>query len=60
MMDKRQLGKTIQRRRETRTNCQARMVVSNMKSRIWTMKAFNDRHNHSLLNTPSNMDHEDI
>ncbi|XP_039129094.1 protein FAR1-RELATED SEQUENCE 7-like [Dioscorea cayenensis subsp. rotundata] len=53
MSDKRQLGKTVQRHRDTRTNCQARMVVSKMKSGRWTRKTFDDVHNHVLLTTPS-------
>ncbi|KAH7665861.1 FHY3/FAR1 family protein [Dioscorea alata] len=53
MTDKRQTGKTIQRRRDTRTNCHARMVVSRMESGVWTIKTFDDEHNHHLLCTPS-------
>ncbi|KAH7659573.1 FHY3/FAR1 family protein [Dioscorea alata] len=53
MKDKRQLEKTIHRRRDTRTNCQARMVVSKMKSGLWTIKTFGDAHNHDLLTTSS-------
>ncbi|XP_039146872.1 protein FAR-RED ELONGATED HYPOCOTYL 3-like [Dioscorea cayenensis subsp. rotundata] len=53
MKDKRQLDKTVHRRRDTRTNCQARMVVSKMKSELWTIKTFDDAHNHDLLTSPS-------
>ncbi|XP_039126924.1 protein FAR-RED ELONGATED HYPOCOTYL 3-like [Dioscorea cayenensis subsp. rotundata] len=56
MLDKRQLGKTVRRRRDTRTNCEARMVVSKMKSGRWTIKTFDDVHNHVLLTTPSKYD----
>ncbi|KAH7681875.1 FHY3/FAR1 family protein [Dioscorea alata] len=53
LADKRQLGKIIQRRRDTRTNCKARVVVSKMKNGLWTVKTFEDVHNHHLLRTPS-------
>ncbi|XP_039143921.1 protein FAR1-RELATED SEQUENCE 5-like [Dioscorea cayenensis subsp. rotundata] len=53
LVDKRQLGKIVQRRRDTRTNYQARMVVSKMKNGLWTVKTFEDVHNHHLLRTPS-------
>ncbi|KAH7663615.1 FHY3/FAR1 family protein [Dioscorea alata] len=55
MKDKRQLEKTVHRCRDTRTNCQARMVVSKMKSGLWTIKSFGDAHNHDLLTSPSKM-----
>ncbi|KAH7692114.1 FHY3/FAR1 family protein [Dioscorea alata] len=53
MKDKRQLEKTVHRHRDTRTNCQARMVVSKMKSGLWTIKTFGDAHNPDLLTSPS-------
>ncbi|KAH7655842.1 FHY3/FAR1 family protein [Dioscorea alata] len=53
LADKRKLGKIVQRRRDTRTNCKARMVVSKMKNGLWTVKTFEDVHNHHLLRTPS-------
>ncbi|XP_039127221.1 protein FAR1-RELATED SEQUENCE 5-like [Dioscorea cayenensis subsp. rotundata] len=53
MKDKRQQEKIVHRRKDTRTNCQSRMVVSKMKSGLWTIKTFGDAHNHDLLTSPS-------
>ncbi|KAH7677538.1 FHY3/FAR1 family protein [Dioscorea alata] len=55
LADKSQLRKIVQKRRDTRTNCQARMVMPNMKNGLWTVMTFEDVHNHHLLRTPSKM-----
>ncbi|KAK1394594.1 hypothetical protein POM88_013650 [Heracleum sosnowskyi] len=52
MADKRQVGKDVKHRRDTRTGCQAKMEIS-MKNGDWLVDKFCDVHNHDLTRTPS-------
>ncbi|KAK1362024.1 hypothetical protein POM88_046498 [Heracleum sosnowskyi] len=50
--DKRQVGKNVKHRRDTRTDCKAKMEIS-LKNGEWLVDKFYDVHNHDLTHTPS-------
>ncbi|KAK3021760.1 hypothetical protein RJ639_045703 [Escallonia herrerae] len=50
--DKRQIGREIKRRRETRTGCGAMMGIALSNTGEWVVDKFLDSHNHDM-NTPS-------
>ncbi|KAG9439113.1 hypothetical protein H6P81_019278 [Aristolochia fimbriata] len=53
MNDKRQSGKDVKRRKNTRENCTANMLVGINSSGEWVIRSFNDEHSHALVRTPS-------
>ncbi|KAL6581423.1 hypothetical protein OROMI_007346 [Orobanche minor] len=52
LADKRQVGKNVNHRRDTRTGCKGKMEIS-LKNGEWIVDKFYDVHNHELIHTPS-------
>lgn len=52
LADKRQVGKDVKYRRDTRTDCKAKIEIT-MKNGEWLVDKFSDVHNHDLTHTPS-------